>query len=489
MSMYKTSHQETPGLTSSEYFMTATELADLIRSGRASASEVAESYIRRISRYDQAINSFVTVDPEQVLAQARAADLSLPEASARFHGVPIAIKDLTSTAGLRTTFSSRAFQNTIPDKDSPVVSLIKSAGFVTLGKTNTPEFGILPVTESGLNGICVNPWDPSLTAGGSSGGSAAAVAAGLAPIAHGSDGAGSLRIPASCCGTFAITPGPGRLPPSSRITLGNGPVDGVISRTVADAGFFLSEIGAITAAELSAGLAPADDRGRPIRPVRIGLACQAPLGFAVDAQCVTAAELAARMLAELMLHVEPVRLPEPDPRLLEDLMLLRSSMPVAFGNPPGDALDGTTRAAMDLARRATAVQVHEALVRVAGYAAQIRSVFRELDLLLTPTLAMLPVPHGWITGAPSPAESFRRSAQFSPFAVLANIAGLPAASLPLHRSPSGLPVGAQLICAPTAITVLLAVCRRLEELSQWSTHAPRVPSATATRKESHASAQ
>ena len=191
----------------------ATAQAQLVASGEASPSELVAQSLRRIEELDPQLNAFVTVCGEE--AEALAAG-ELPDGP--FRGVPIAIKDLTETAGIRTTFSSRAFADYVPQRDPASVRRIREAGFVIVGKTNTPEFGVTAVTESELNGVCRNPWDLERTPGGSSGGAAAAVASGLIPLGHGSDGGGSIRIPAACCGLFGLKPSRGRI---SRAPYGN----------------------------------------------------------------------------------------------------------------------------------------------------------------------------------------------------------------------------------------------------------------------------
>jgi len=170
-------------------FLSALDQARLVREGAVSSLELVETYLLRIERLDPALNAYVTVCAEEALAAARS------PRPGPFSGVPLPIKDLTETAGIRTTFSSRGFSDNVPERDVELVRRVRDAGFVVLGKTNTPEFGTTAVTESALNGPCRNPWDTGLTPGGSSGGAAAAVAAGLAPLAHGSDGGGSIRIP------------------------------------------------------------------------------------------------------------------------------------------------------------------------------------------------------------------------------------------------------------------------------------------------------
>jgi amidase len=190
-------------------FLPATELALLVRGREVSSEELVRAYLERIDRLEPHLNAFVTLRPEEALADARLADETPGDAP--FHGVPIAIKDLAATKGIRTTYSCRAFADHVPDFDTAVVRRLRQAGFVLLGKTNTPEFGTTAFTESELNGTTRNPWSPELTPGGSSGGAAAALAAGLIPVAHGSDGGGSIRIPASCCGLLGLKPSRGRV--------------------------------------------------------------------------------------------------------------------------------------------------------------------------------------------------------------------------------------------------------------------------------------
>ncbi len=210
-------------------FASALDLAARVRAREVSPAELTALYLERIERLDPELNSFVTVvgEPER-------------PRDGPFHGVPIPIKDLNETAGIRTTYSCKAFAQNVPDFDASVVRKIRDAGFTIIGKTNTPEFGTIAMTESELNGDCRNPWDTSRTPGGSSGGAAATVAAGLAPLAHGSDGGGSIRIPASCCGLFGIKPSRGRISPAPFVpgSLGLG-TSGPITRTVRDAAALL----------------------------------------------------------------------------------------------------------------------------------------------------------------------------------------------------------------------------------------------------------
>jgi Asp-tRNA(Asn)/Glu-tRNA(Gln) amidotransferase A subunit family amidase len=342
---------------------------------------------------------------------------------------------------------------------------MKAAGAVVVGKTNTSEFGILPVTEPEVNGVCRNPWDHALSAGGSSGGAAASVAAGVTAVAHGSDGAGSLRIPASCCGVFAVMPGPGRLPAIPRPTLGAGAQDGVISRTVADAIYWLTAMGALDPDEV--GLAVADDPW-PSSDHRIVTTCVPPIDCEVDRACIAAAQAAADLLASSGCRVEEASLDWSAETVLDDLMLLRSTVPVAYGDPPAELLDATTRAGLELA-----LDLHRAMARLGAYTQRAGRLITDGDILLTPTVAKPSVPHGWVTAPTQPAEVFRRAAHFAPFAAFANLAGLCAVSLPLGAG-GPVPVGVQLVARPRNLAGLLGLALRLERLAPWEGRVPPV---------------
>ena len=225
--------------------VSATELATRIRRGDHSPVDVVEYFLDRIERHDEQINAFVTVCDEQARTAAKEAERALEtgERIGPLHGVPVAIKDLTNVAGVRTTFGSKLFADFVPEEDAVVVERLKAAGAIVIGKTNTPEFGRKPMTTNLLHGTTSNPWDPTKTVGGSSGGSAAALAAGLVPLATGSDAAGSLRIPASACGVASLMADFGRVPIASRP---DGFVDirpytfvGPMARSVEDAALML----------------------------------------------------------------------------------------------------------------------------------------------------------------------------------------------------------------------------------------------------------
>src|SRR5664279_3109329 len=263
--------------------MDALALAAQVRAGELSARELTEESIARIESTNPQLNFLVTDCFEQALATE--------PRDGPFSGVPILIKDLNETAGVRTTFSSRAFANYIPSNDSAVVRRIKDAGFVVLGKSNTPEFGSTAVTESELNGACRNPWSPEHTPGGSSGGAAAAVAAGTMPLAQGSDGGGSIRIPASCCGLFGIKPSRGRVSPAPYVS---GSLElsqsGPLSVTVRDAAAFLDAIAGYEPGDAHWATPPArpflDEVGADPGRLRIAFTAEPPIPHETDPRVV-----------------------------------------------------------------------------------------------------------------------------------------------------------------------------------------------------------
>src|SRR5579872_23976 len=257
----------------------ALDLAAQVRAGEMSPRELVESAVARCEQTNPELNFLVADCFEQAL--------EADPPGGPFRGVPMLVKDLTETAGIRTTFSCRAFADYVPERDAAVVRRMREAGFVVLGKSNTPEFGSTAVTESELNGACRNPWDPARTPGGSSGGAAAAIAAGVLPLAHGSDGGGSIRIPAACCGLFGLKPSRGRVSPAP---YGGGSLElgqsGPLSVSVRDAAAFLDVLAGYEPGDAS--WAPPQERpfvdevGADPGRRRIALALEPPDGGEVD---------------------------------------------------------------------------------------------------------------------------------------------------------------------------------------------------------------
>jgi amidase len=457
-------------------FLSALEQAALVRRRELAPRELVELYLERIDRLDPELRTYVTVCGEQALAGAESI---VPGSDTRpFLGVPIAVKDLTETAGVRTTFSSRAFADYVPEADSAVARRLREAGFVLLGKTNTPEFGARPVTESVLNGDCRNPWDATRTPGGSSGGSAAALAAGLCPIATGSDGGGSIRIPASCCGLVGLKPSRGRVSnaPRAGAVLEGFATSGPLARTVADAAALLDVLAGYESGDPYWAPPPgrplAQEVGAPPGKLRVALTTVPPFEAEVDPVCAAAAAEAGTLLAELGHEVEEAAPPwaDPDFRSLFTIVWQGGSGFVRRAEP--ELFEPLNRALAEAAAKVSSLDYVAAVARLQALARGVVSFFERYDLLLTPTIALEPVPIGWTFAGHDPWDEFERGWRFCPFTQWANITGQPAVSLPLHGSESGLPVGVQLVGAPAGEATLVRVAAQLEEARPWAGRRP-----------------
>jgi len=451
-------------------FLPALEQARLVREREVSSLELLGECLRRIERLDPELNAFVTVCAEEALTAARAADAAPAEAP--FHGVPIAIKDLTPTAGIRTTYSCRAYADYVPDFDTAVVRRIREAGFVIVGKTNTPEFGTTAFTESELNGATRNPWNPTLTPGGSSGGAAAAVAAGLVPLAHGTDGGGSIRIPASCCGLVGLKPSRGRVSASPFSSLEGLSTAGPLTRSVADAAALLDVLAGYEPGDPWWAPAPerpfAEEVGASPGPLRVALTSRPPLEVEVHPECAAAARAAAALVAELGHEVGEATPPWSEPDLLRDFLVVWQVGPTLHPVDP-QLLTPLNRELAAAARATSSADYANAVARLQAAARRIVSFWQEVDVVLTPTLALPPVPIGWQEeGAADAHEQIRRNTQFTPFTSVANLTGLPAVSLPLARSADGLPLGVQAIGPPSGEAVLLRLAAQLEQARPWA---------------------
>ncbi len=450
-------------------FLSALEQARLVREGAVSSLELVDTYLRRIDRLDPTLNAYVTVCSEEALAAARS------PRPGPFSGVPLPIKDLTETAGIRTTHSSRAFAGYVPERDVELVRRVRNAGFVVIGKTNTPEFGTTAVTESALNGICRNPWDPERTPGGSSGGAAAAVAAGLAPLAHGSDGGGSIRIPASCCGLFGLKPSRGRISTAPFGDVYGLSSNGSLARTVADAAAFLDIVAGPAPGDPYVAPPPerpfAEEVGAPPGRLRVALVLEPPHPMPVDAACVEAARDAAALLAELGHDVDEVASPWQSEELIDLFAVLWQTIPSLY---PGDPalFEPLNRAFVERAAATSSADYVRAFARLQLYGRTFAAFCAGVDLVLTPTLALPPVPVGWVTAPEDPWEQFARAAAFTPFTAAVNVGGLPAMSVPLHWDEDGVPIGVQLIGPPAGEALLLRVAAQLEEARPWAARRP-----------------
>ena len=463
-------------------YTSATEQARMVRDGEISPVELTEMYLTRIEKIDPEINSFVTVTPDLALEQAKVAEAAVAAGDdlAPFHGVPIGIKDLMETKGVRTTFSCKALAEYVPDEDDHVVTKIKEAGFISLGKTNTSEFGSIPVTESDLNGACRNPWDTDRTAGGSSGGAAAAVAAGLLPVAHAADGGGSVRIPSSCCHLFGMKPSRGRISAGPRLHehWHGFSTSGAIGRSVADVAGLLDAMQGYVLGDPYWAPPPetpyAKEVGESPGRLKIAFTSSNPNEIPPSPESLAALEDAAGLLESLGHHVEE-RTPEwVDQSLAPSFIQLISTGTAIVDFLPHDQLEPLNRFLVEQAAEISSIQHMYALVSAHAWARRFLALWETWDILLTPGLALPPVEIGWVRGVEDPFMQLVQSGMFMPYTPAANITGQPAASVPLWRDENGLPLGVQLIGAPGREDILFRLCAQLEEARPWAEDHPPI---------------
>jgi len=464
-------------------FLPATELAASIRDGSVSARDAVEAALRRVEAIDPQLGAFVELDSERALALA---ETIAPGDPRPFAGVPTAIKSNVAAAGLCMNLGSRFLAGHRPTHNAYLVRRLREAGFVIIGATKMPEFGILPTTEPRHGGPARNPWDLSRTPGGSSGGSAAAVAAGLVPIAHANDGGGSLRIPAACCGLVGLKPSRGRV--SRGPELGDSFLvsDGVLSRTVADTALAL---------DVLSGYEPGDATWapRPVEPyalamrrdpgrLRIAMTLANPLEVAADAEVVHGLHSAAALLRDLGHEVVEAAPPLPAPESLE-IFLQVFGPAVALGiglgerlaeRPPDeDEIEPLSRALLELARGLPSTSYLMAVSQLQLLARGTVAFFADYDLLLTPVLASRPLPIGELHGCgDDPLDDLRRSGTFAPYTPLFNVTGQPAISVPIGFGEDGLPTAVQLAGRPLAEETLLQVAAQIEAARPWAARRP-----------------
>jgi amidase len=460
-------------------FASAREQARLVREGAVSSLELVELCLERIGRLDPELNAFVTVCSEEARARARAIDDASASDGAPFRGVPIAIKDLAATAGVRTTYSSRAFAEFVPDFDMAVVRRIREAGFVVVGKTNTPEFGTTAFTESELNGATCNPWNTERTPGGSSGGAAAALAAGLVPIAHGSDGGGSIRIPASCCGLVGLKPSRGRVSAAPFTSFEGLSTSAPLAHSVADAAALLDVMSGYEPGD--PWWAPPSERpfvdevGVPPGRLRIAFTSAPPIDVPVDPECSAAVRAAAELLSDLGHDVLERTPPWSEPELARTFLAVWQVGPALHPVEDLSLLTPLNRELVEAARTTSSADYARAVVRLQLFARRVVAFWDEVDVVLTPTLALPPVPIGWqeegVTGA---VEKLLRNTEFTPVTAVANVTGLPAISLPLHWTEDGLPVGVQAIGPPAGDALLVRLAAQIEEAEPWVGRRPPI---------------
>jgi amidase len=460
---------EIPELT----LLSALELRRLIISREVSPREMAAACLTRIRAVDDRIRAFVTIDEDMVMASAASVERCLKEvAGLPLAGIPFAHKDLTDTAGLRTTYGSKLREHHVPTRDAAVARRLREAGGVLLGKTNTPEFGNRATTAFGLFPATRNPWDLSKTAGGSSGGSAAAVAACLCPIAEGSDGGGSIRIPSSCCGVVGIKPSRGRVSNAPNSNPRGGLIThGPIARTVRDAALML---------DVMAGTEPGDPFTAPKqlpsfldsaevepRNLRIGLLVTSDKW--IDPQVVAAVDRTAALLESLGHRVEPA---DVDLTGLGGVFRVMVEAESAANQVENPALfsDPYSRWCYDRGTKLTAVEYIRATEEMFRRSREIISESMKWDCLLTPTVTLTPQPlETFLADTESVAED---DLAYIPFTYPFNISGQPAISLPLGWTNDGLPIGVQLVGRPYAEASLISLAAQIERAAPWASKYP-----------------
>jgi amidase len=461
-------------------YLDATAQAELVRKKEVQPLELVEAAIERIERLNPALNAVIT--PMYDLARARATG-KLPDGP--FRGVPFLLKDImASYAGVRMAMGSKVLQNFVPDHDSELVKRLKSAGLIVLGKTNTPEFGILPTTEPELFGASRNPWDIKRTTGGSSGGAAAAVAAGMVPMAHANDGGGSIRIPAACCGLFGLKPTRARNPlgPDFGDVISGLVVEHALTRSVRDSAALLDATAGPDVGDPY--WAPPPERrflkevGADPGKLKIAFSSRAATGVKVHADCVSAVESVAALCADLGHEVVEAALDLNGEVVAYAFTVLWSagcgSTVKALGSTQTQ-VEPLTWALKEMSDNFSAADYIHALMTLQRLSRDVARFFLDYDVLLTPTLAEPPVLLGTFDAPPdNPLQALERAAAFACFTPLCNMTGQPGMSLPLFWNADNLPIGTHFAGRFGDEATLFRLAAQLEEAKPWADRRPPV---------------
>lgn len=464
------------------HHLSAQEQWDWLQRGEITPVELTRHYLERIERLDADLGAFVTVTADAAIARAAELIDTVPK-TAQLWGLPFADKDLVDRAGVPTGYGSRLMSGFVPEVSDELVTALDAAGAVSLGKTNAPEFGLPAYTESLAGPPARNPWNTALGAGGSSGGAAVAVAAGLVPFAPGSDGGGSVRIPAAACGLVGLKPSRGLVPSGTGITsLAGLVVPGPLARSVADAAMLLDAMVAggpypftLRAPRWDGGaLLTAAVRGEG--RFQLGVMTTSPwdddYDIEVGPEATAALALAVAELDAVGHGVEQLAL-EPDPSYAGNFRTIWQAG--AAGIPAEgeqlDLLEPLTRWLVLRGRELSARELGVALAALSTFERSIIRQFDRFDAVLTPALAMTPRPLGWYDSEDA-ERNFAQQVQYTPFTSFANVTGLPAITLPVYQTPEGIPMGVQLIGRPGGEHVLLAIGAQLERRLQWQRRHP-----------------
>ena len=461
-------------------FMDATAQAELVRKKEVTPLELIEAAIARIERLNPELNSVVT--PMFDLARETATG-ELPDGP--FRGVPFLLKDiLAAYAGVKLSMGSRILQNFVPPFDSELVARLKRAGLVILGRTNSPEFGLLPTTEPEVYGPCRNPWNTDHTPGGSSGGAAAAVASGMVAMAHANDGGGSIRIPASCCGVFGLKPTRGRNPlgPFFGDVINGLVAEHAVTRSVRDSAALLDATGGPDLGDPYWAPPPARPFAHEVGvdPGRLRIAMTTSVAGikSVHPDCIQAVQDAASLCEELGHRVQEAAPKLDAERLSELFTVMWSSDCAATLQTLGarkDQVEALTWALGEQGGRYRATEYVQAVQKLQRISRAIARFFTEYDIWLTPTLAEPPVPLGTFKSSKdNPLEGFERSAEFVPITPICNMTGQPAMSVPLFWNSDGLPVGSHFVARFGDEATLFRLAAQLEQAQPWAQRRPPV---------------
>ena len=461
-------------------FTPAHELAELVANKNLSPVELTELYLDRIEKLNPKVKAYLTVVADQAMDGARAAEKAVMEGDdlGPLHGVPVSVKDLESTAGIRTTFGSLIFKDYVPEADSGVVERTRKSGAIILGKTNAPEFGISGSTENRLGDDCRNPWDTTRTTGGSSGGAGAALAAGLCPLATGGDAGGSIRIPSSFCGVYGIKPTLGRVPrfggvgrPTPNTVAQNGPM----AHTVRDAALFLQVLAGPDDRDAIAIREQAPDYLAQLNGGVKGLriAWSPDLGYAaVDPEVLKITSEAARLFEELGAVVEESDIEVESPFERLGPAVFNANAYASYGHLLEERPDDLTdyaRERLEAGKQVTALDYARSLRQVELLQFQMTVLMESYDLLMTPTMAVPAFPIGQ-----RPAEIGGRRVEpfwaFNPFNAVFNLTHQPAASVPCGFSSDGLPIGLHVVGRKGDEVTVLRASAAFEQVRPWAQH-------------------
>jgi aspartyl-tRNA(Asn)/glutamyl-tRNA(Gln) amidotransferase subunit A len=464
-------------------FTSAIDLAKSIREKKVSSLEATENFYQRIERLDPQLHSYLTLCHDQALADARTADEAVQRGSdlGPLHGVPISIKDLELTKGVTTTMGSAWFKDRVPDMDSIVVERVKASGAIILGKTNTPEFGLSGTTENKLGEPCHNPWNTERTPGGSSGGAASALAAGLCSLSMGTDGGGSIRIPASFTGLFGIKPTQGRVPRFGgygRSAANHFSQAGPITRTVADSALLLQVVAGPDSRDVTSirTAAPDFSAGLDAGVKGMKLAWSGDYGYAaVDPEVAQVTERAAKLFVDLGATLDDSNLKLEDP--FDSFWdIFATACYTSYGHMYDDNKNDLTDygvTSMEHGRSVTGADLSRAIHEVDRLGRRMEEFFDDFDLLLSPTMAVPAFP---VEDRPAVIDG--RDVDpfwgFVPFTYLINITGQTAASIPCGYSSDGMPIGLHIIGPRGSEAKVLQACAAFEKAMPWIGERPGV---------------